>query len=158
MPPRPSSLSLKSPDTNSVLPSLCVALTYATPLSAFPFVAAKLTPVQARATNVSTPAMTLIGRPNQGGPREASQRRATFPVRCGLPSLWLRSENSRCPPSSQVRNATFDGRYTGSLNETSTVKRSGSCPSSAARQRALVHIPCASGRGTPTAVAVARRG
>ncbi len=41
------------------------------------------------------------------------------------------------------------GSRIGSLNETSTVNRSGRRPSSAARQRALLHMPCAIGRGKP---------
>ena len=42
----------------------------------------------------------------------------------------------------------------GFLNRTSTVTASGSRPSSAARQRAFVHIPCAMARLKPNSLAL----
>ena len=55
-----------------------------------------------------------------------------------------------------AENATVAGSRIGSLKATSTVYASGSRPSSAARQRALLHMPCAIGRGKPNSRAPSR--
>ena len=56
------------------------------------------------------------------------------------------------PPASQ--NSTVPGSRIGRLNATSTVNASGSLGSSAARHRALVHIPCAIADGKPNSRAL----
>src|SRR5206468_904270 len=55
--------------------------------------------------------------------------------------------------SSLLRNAAFAGSRIGFAKRTSTEKFLGSLPSSAARQRAFVHIPCAIARGKPKSLA-----
>ena len=75
-------------------------------------------------------------------------------TRCGAPVLGSVSENAYPSASRREPNATVPGSSTGFLNATSTVTASGSRPSSAARQRALLHMPCAICRGNPNALAV----
>ena len=57
-------------------------------------------------------------------------------------------------PSVALANSTRAGSRIGLRKRTSTAKASGRRPSSAARQRALVHIPCAIAPGKPSGFAV----
>ena len=68
--------------------------------------------------------------------------------------LASRTAKSICSSPASLRNSTRPGSPIGLRKATSTAKASGSRPSSAARQRALVHIPCAIALGKPSGLAV----
>ena len=70
----------------------------------------------------------------------------TVPTRCGR--LERASKRHPSPVAAAVKR-TLAGSSTGCLNDTSTVPACGSRPSSAASDRALVHMPWAIGLGKP---------
>ena len=68
--------------------------------------------------------------------------------------MGLVSEKAKPPSTGVEPNATEPGSSTGFLKATSTRTASGSRFSSAATQRAMVHMPCAIWRGKPSTLAV----
>src|SRR5881394_25060 len=78
----------------------------------------------------------------------------TWPSRWGICRFASRTEKSICSPLVSLRNSTLPGRRIGLRKRTSTLKASGRRPSSAARQRALVHIPWAIALGKPSGFAL----
>ena len=79
---------------------------------------------------------------------------ATRPSRCGVCRLASRTAKSISSPSAALANSTLPGSRIGLRKRTSTAKASGRRLSSAARQRALVHMPCAIAPGKPSGFAV----
>ena len=73
-----------------------------------------------------------------------------------MPLRASRTANSRPPSATDPRsqNSTVAGSRIGFLNVTCTANAAGSRDSSAARQRAFVHIPCAIAVGNPNSRAV----
>ena len=76
------------------------------------------------------------------------------PARWGAPEVGLLSEKANPSSVGVEPKATLPGSRIGFLKATSTRTLSGSRFSSAAMQRALLHMPCAIWRGKPRAFAV----